>query len=238
MYTFKADSRSRDQITTERVENMLLGFNFYWLGKYAAFYIEGLAMTVQLALCALILGTVFGIFIGLMRVSHNKPLALVANCWVNFIRGVPVILQIYIIYYGLSLNISDFWAAVISLTVNSSAYIGETVRAGIQAVDKGQMEAARCIGMNYLKAMRLIIIPQAIKNILPAMGNEFIIIIKNTSLVSIIGLHELTYLSNTIRADIYLAFEPLIITALVYFALTYLLKQALGVMERRMHAND
>lgn len=215
-----------------------MGFNFYWLTKYYPFYIEGLTLTVELAFCALVLGTVFGIIIGLMRVSHNRLLAFLANSWVNFIRGVPVILQIYIVYYGLSLNLSDFWAAVISLTVNSSAYIGETVRAGIQAVDKGQMEAARCVGMSYLKAMKLIIIPQAIKNILPAMGNEFIIMVKNTSLVSIIGLHELTYLSNTIRADTYLAFEPLIITAFVYFVLTYLLKKMLGVLEERMHAND
>lgn len=215
-----------------------MGFNFYWLTKYYPFYIEGLTLTVKLAFCALLLGTVFGIIIGLMRVSHNKLLVFLANSWVNFIRGVPVILQIYIVYYGLSLNLSDFWAAVISLTVNSSAYIGETVRAGIQAVDKGQMEAARCVGMSYLKAMRLIIIPQAIKNILPAMGNEFIIMVKNTSLVSIIGLHELTYLSNTIRADTYLAFEPLIITAFVYFVLTYLLKKMLGVLEARMHEND
>ncbi len=216
----------------------MLGLNFNWLGKYYLFYLEGLSMTVRLALCAVVLATVLGVIIGLMRVSNNKPMVMLANAWVNFVRGVPVILQIYIIYYGLSLNFSDFWAAVISLTVNSSAYIGETVRAGIQAVDKGQMEAARCIGMSYSKAMRLIIIPQAIKKILPALGNEFIILIKNTSLVSIIGLHELTYLSNTIRANTYLAFEPLIITAIVYFGLTYILKKVLGVMEERMRASD
>jgi len=217
---------------------MIFGLSFHWLGKYVSFYVEGLLMTVQLALCAVALGTIFGTLVGLMRLSRNKPLVFFATAWVDFIRGVPVILQIYIIYYGLSLNIPDFWAAVISLTVNSSAYIGETVRAGIQAVDKGQMEAARCIGMSYAKAMRLIIIPQAIKKIFPALGNEFIILIKNTSLVSIIGLHELTYLSNTIRANTYLAFEPLIITAIVYFSLTYILKKALGVIERRMSASD
>jgi len=195
-------------------------------------------MTLQLAIFAVLFGTVFGIIIGLMRISKNKPMALISSSYVNFIRGIPIMVQIYIIYYGMSLNIPDFWAAVAALTVNSSAYIGEHVRAGIQAVDKGQMEAARCVGMPYMKAMRLIVIPQAIKNILPSLCNEFILLIKNTSVVSIIGLHELTYLSNAIRANTYLAFEPLIVTAFVYFCVTYILKKLVGILERRLKESD
>ena len=217
---------------------MIFGLKFTFLERYYSFYLRGLSMTLQLAIFAVLFGTVFGIIIGLMRISKNKPMALISSSYVNFIRGIPIMVQIYIIYYGMSLNIPDFWAAVAALTVNSSAYIGEHVRAGIQAVDKGQMEAARCVGMPYMKAMRLIVIPQAIKNILPSLCNEFILLIKNTSVVSIIGLHELTYLSNAIRANTYLAFEPLIVTAFVYFCVTYILKKLVGILERRLKESD
>lgn len=217
---------------------MFLGLKFGFLERYYSFYLRGLSMTLKLAVFAVLFGTVFGIFIGLMRISKRKPISLLSTSYVNFIRGIPVMVQIYLIYYGLHLNIPDFWAAVAALTVNSSAYIGEHVRAGIQAVDKGQMEAARCLGMPYIKAMRLIVIPQAIKNILPSLCNEFILLIKNTSVVSIIGLHELTYLSNAIRANTYLAFEPLIVTAFIYFCVTYVLKKCVGILERRLKESD
>lgn len=216
----------------------ILGFKFYWFEKYWRFYVWGLETTLKLAGATVLLAIVMGVFIGLMRLSKNKLIAGIASSWVNFVRGVPVILQVYIIYYGLNLGLSDFWAAVVALMVNSSAYISETVRAGIQAVDKGQMEAARCVGMTYVQAMWHIVIPQAIKNILPALCNEFILLVKNTSIVSIIGLHELTYRTNAIRSNTYLAFEPLICSAIIYFVVTYILKKLVGVLERRLQASD
>ena len=146
--------------------------------------------------------------------------------------------QIFIVYYGIATSLPQFWAAVVSLTVNSSVYIAEHTRAGMQAVNKGQMEAARCIGMSKLQANWYIIIPQAIKNILPSLCNEFILLIKNTSIVSVIALHELTYTSNSVRANTFLAFEPLIVTAFIYFMITYVLKRLVGILERRLHAHD
>ena len=216
----------------------IFGFKFYWFEKYWRFYVWGLELTLQLALATVGLAIVFGILIGLLRLSHNRLLSGIAAGWVNFIRGIPVMLQVYIVYYGLSFPIPDFWAAVIALTINSSAYISETVRAGIQAVDRGQMEAARCVGMRYGQAMWHIVIPQAIKNILPALCNEFILLIKNTSIVSVIGLHELTYRTNAIRSNTYLAFEPLIVSAIIYFVVTYVLKKLVGILERRLQASD
>lgn len=213
-------------------------FNFSFITKYYPYYIWGLEMTLKLAACSLILGTLLGLVVALLRLSKWRIPRMLAGFWINFIRGVPVMLQVYIIYYGLSLNLPDFWASVVALSVNSSAYVGEIIRAGIQSVDHGQMEAARCVGMSQPKAMRLVILPQAIKNILPALCNEFILLIKNTSIVSIIGLHELTYRSNTVRANTYLTFEPLIISAIVYFGVTYILKQLVGVLERKMKANE
>ena len=149
-----------------------------------------------------------------------------------------MLVQVYIVYYGLNLNISSFMAGVIALTVHSSAYIAEIVRSGIQAVDKGQMEAARSLGQSHSQGMLLVVIPQAIKNILPALCNEFIVVIKNTSIVSVIGIQELMYNTDTIRSLTYLSFEPLIIVAVIYFILTYIIKQLVAIFERRLKASD
>lgn len=202
------------------------------------YYLEGFKWTILLAFFAVLLSIAWGICLALMRLSSYKVISFIAISYVNFIRGTPLLVQIYIIYYGLSLNLPDYFAAVIALTVHSGAYISEIVRAGIQAVDKGQMEAARSLGMTHGNAMRRIIIPQAIKNILPALCNEFIIIIKNTSLMSVIGISELMYNVDTVRGNTYLAFEPLIIAAVMYFITTYILKHLVGILERRLQLSD
>lgn len=216
----------------------ILGLNFSFLGRYWQYYVEGLKVTIQIAFFVLIFATVCGAVIGLMRISRNKIISGVSSAYVNFIRGVPLLIQVFIFYYGLNLDLPEFWAGVVALTVNSSAYMGEHVRAGIQAVNKGQMEAARCVGMTKVQGMWHVVLPQAIKNILPSMCNEFILLIKNTSIVSAIALHELTYLSNTVRVMTYLSFEPLIITALIYFSVTYVLKKLVGILEGRLKSSD
>lgn len=212
--------------------------NFSFVPQYWWYYSSGLWMTVKLAFWTLILSTVIGVIIGVARMSSFKPLRILMSMWINFIRGVPVMVQILVVYYGIATNLPEFWAAVVALTVNSSVYIAEHTRAGIQAVNKGQLEAARCIGMTGFQATRYIIMPQAIKNTLPSLCNEFILLIKNTSVVSVIALHELTYNSNTVRANTFLAFEPLIITAIIYFVITYTLTQLVGILERRLRAHD
>ncbi len=217
---------------------MFLGFNFSFLEKYSFYYWDGLKVTLQLSFWTLIAATVVGVAMGLLRVQNHKTLNVIIDGWINFIRGVPVMVQIFIVYYGIATTLPPFWAAVVSLTVNSSVYIAEHTRAGMQAVNKGQMEAARCIGMSKLQANWYIIIPQAIKNVLPSLCNEFILLIKDTSIVSVIAVHELTYTSNTVRANTFLAFEPLIVTAVLYFVVTYILKKLVGILERRLHAHD
>ena len=217
---------------------MIFGLNFTFLKEYWFLYADGLKVTLELAFWTLFLATVVGVALGMLRVQNYPVISSIIDGWINFIRGVPVMVQIFIVYYGIATSLPQFWAAVVSLTVNSSVYIAEHTRAGMQAVNKGQMEAARCIGMSKLQANWYIIIPQAIKNVLPSLCNEFILLIKETSIVSVIALHELTYTSNSVRANTFLAFEPLIVTAVIYFLITYLLKRLVGILERRLHAHD
>ncbi len=217
---------------------MIFGLNFTFLSKYGFYYLDGLVVTLQLAFWTLLLATIVGVVIGMVRVQNYKIISNIIDGWINFVRGVPVMIQIFIVYYGVATSLPQFWAAVVALTVNSSVYIAEHTRAGMQAVNKGQMEAARCVGMSRMQANWHIIIPQAIKNVLPSLCNEFILLIKETSIVSVIALHELTYVSNSVRSNTFLAFEPLIVTAVIYFIITYILKKLVGILERRLHAHD
>lgn len=229
--------------------------DFGFLSQYFSFFIDGAKITVILAIFTVMFGVLFGMILALMKLSNgnilSKLLKFIASAYIEFIRGTPILVQLYIIYYGLPKigidfsglsflgdSVPDFMAGIITLSINSSAYVAEIIRAGIQAVDKGQMEAARSLGMSKTMAMFHIIIPQAIKNILPALGNEFIVVIKESSIVSIIGIHELMYNADTVRGNTFQPFEPLIFAAVVYFAMTFLLSRVLGIAERRMKTSD
>jgi polar amino acid transport system permease protein len=205
------------------------------------FFINGAKFTVFLAFFSVLIGVMLGIILALMRLSKKKVLNLISTAYIEFIRGTPVLVQLYIVFYGLphvGINLPDFVAGILALSVNSGAYVAEIIRAGIQAVDKGQMEAARSIGMTQGMAMRYIIIPQAIKNILPALGNEFIVVIKESSIASIIGIHELMYNADTVRGNTFQPFEPLIVAAIIYFILTFTLSKIVASFERRMKTSD
>lgn len=225
--------------------------NFSFLPKYYTFFIDGAKNTVLLAFFTVALGVVLGVFLALMRISKNKLLNIISTAYVEIIRGTPLLVQIFIIYYGLPLiginfpSIAflgsageEFVAGIIALSINSGAYVAEIIRSGIQSVDKGQMEAARSLGMTYSMSMKHIIIPQAFKNILPALGNEFIVIIKESSIVSVIGINELMYNANTVRGNTFIPLEPLIVAAGIYFVLTFTLSKLLGIVERRMKVSD
>lgn len=216
--------------------------DFSFLSKYYMFFFNGAKFTLVLAVFTVIFGVMLGVILALMRISNNKLLNFLAAAYVEFIRGTPVLVQVYLIYYGLpsilGLNLPDMAAGILALSINSGAYVAEIIRAGIQAVDKGQLEAARSLGMKYTTAMRYIIIPQAIKNILPALGNEFIVVIKESSIVSVIGIHELMYNADTVRGNTFRAFEPLIIAALMYFVMTFTLSKLMGRAERRLKTSD
>ena len=216
----------------------MFGLNFGFLSKYWIYYTAGLWMTLKLAFWTLIFSTIIGVVLGMIRVGKNKAVNTAIDMWISFIRGVPVMLIVFIVYYGIATGLPSFWAGVVALTVNSSVYIAEHTRAGMQADNKGQMEAARCIGMSHLEGNMYIIIPQAIKNILPSLANEFILLIKNTSIVSVIAIQELTYKSSIVRTNTFRAFEPLIVSAFIYFTVTWILNQGVRLLERRLHRND
>jgi amine acid ABC transporter, permease protein, 3-TM region, His/Glu/Gln/Arg/opine family len=216
--------------------------NFTFLGKYSEYYLKGAEITIVLAFFAVLCGTILGLALTLLRRSKFKPISYIATAYVEFVRGTPLLVQIYIIYIGLpkliGIDMPDMTVGSIALALNSAAYISEIIRAGIEAVDKGQMEAARSLGMNQGLAMVHVIIPQAFKNILPALGNEFISVIKESSMVSVIGVAELMYNASIVRGNTALGLEPIIVAAVVYFVLTFTLTRCLGYVERRMKASD
>lgn len=223
--------------------------------KYYPYYLEGAKNTILIALFTVILGTLVGTLLALMRLSKNTLLKAIAATYIEFIRGTPVYVQILIIYFGLSqigiefpkaewldpvigMNFSDFMSCVITLSINSAAYVAEIVRAGIQAVDKGQMEAARSLGMSQSLAMKQIILPQAIKNILPALGNEFVTVIKESSIVAVIGIADLMFKAKIISGKNAMSFMPYIVVAIIYFILTFTLSKLMALLERRMKNSD
>ncbi|MCT4583900.1 MAG: amino acid ABC transporter permease [Peptostreptococcaceae bacterium] len=224
--------------------------DFSFLNNYYGFFINGTKITILLAFFTVIFGLVLGTFLSLMKLSKNKLISLIATSYIEFIRGTPLLVQLYLIYYGFpSIGIefpsisgisgsSEFIAGVIALSINSAAYIAEIIRAGIQAVDKGQDEAGRSLGFDYKDTMRYIIIPQAFKNVLPALGNEFIVVVKESAIVSIIGIHDLMYNTDTVRGNTFKAFEPLIVTAVIYFMITFTLSKFVSNFERRLASND
>ncbi|MGN0145135.1 MAG: amino acid ABC transporter permease [Clostridium sp.] len=216
--------------------------NFLFIGKYYEYYIKGTEITIILAICSVLCGTVLGLALSLLRRSRFKILSFIAKAYVEFMRGTPILVQIYIIYIGIpklvGADLPDIVVGAIALSLNSSAYVSEIIRAGIEAVDKGQLEAARSLGMNNRLAMFEIIIPQAFKNILPALGNEFISVIKESSMVSVIGVAELMYNAGIVRGNTALGLEPIVIAAGIYFVITFVLTRALGHVERRMKVSD
>ncbi|QQO09262.1 amino acid ABC transporter permease [Breznakiella homolactica] len=229
--------------------------NFSFLARYWPFYLNGAKNTILLAMFSVVLGTAIGLILSLMKLSKHRVPRFIATAYIEFIRGTPLLVQLFIIYYGLQsigirfpnvvwlskllgISFSDFMAGIVTLGINSGAYVGEIFRAGIQAVDKGQTEAARSLGMSQFMTMRYIVIPQAIRNILPALGNEFVVVIKESSIVSIIGIADLMYRADTVRGNTFQPFEPLIVAAVLYFLMTFPLSKLLAYIERRMRAGD
>ncbi|GFP74148.1 amino acid ABC transporter permease [Clostridium fungisolvens] len=217
-----------------------MGFADIW-NKYHGFYIQGAELTIVLAFFTVIFGTIIGLFLSLMKLSKNKILKFIGSAYIEIIRGTPILVQLYIIFYGLDyigIHLSGIMSGVITLSINSGAYVAEIIRAGINAVDKGQTEASRSLGLTKGATMRYIIIPQALKNILPALGNEFVTIIKESSIVSVIGIAELMYKADTVRGNTFEPFTPLIIAAGIYFVMTFTLSKLVAAFERRLGASD
>nr|WP_312578734.1 amino acid ABC transporter permease [Sedimentibacter sp.] len=198
-------------------------------------FFEGAALTLQISALALIISIPIGVIIGLLRVSSNKILSLIAALYVEFMRGVPLLVLLIWIYFvmGQFLNLGAYWSAVLGLAIFSGAFIAEIVRSGIQSVPRGQLEAARSSGMSYMQAMMLVILPQAVRTVLPPMASQFIILIKDSSLVSTISVVDLTLVGKNLVATTFRSLEVWTFIALLYFVMTFTLSQIIRYFERK-----
>ncbi len=213
------------------------------LSRYPNLFLSGLGYTLLLSLITVSFGVLLGSLIALMRRSRFRPIAFIATAYVEIIRGTPLLLQLYFFAFLLPemlpvLDLSNFTCICVALVLNSAGYVSEVIRAGIQAVDYGQTEAARSLGMTARQTMLRVVFPQAIKNILPALCNEFVTVIKETSLASTFFIGDLMTTYNTIKGAMYLVLEPLIVVGIIYFVLTFTLSKAIAVLERRLKASD
>ncbi|MEE6452693.1 amino acid ABC transporter permease [Gottfriedia acidiceleris] len=215
-----------------------MGFDFGIVKEYIPFFLKGTGLTIGLSLAGIFLGTIIGLFIGLGKMQSNKWLALPFVWYINFFRGTPLFVQILLIHFGVVPyfigETNAIAAAIIALSLNAAAYIAEIFRAGIQSIDKGQMEASRSLGMTHVQAMRHVILPQAIKRMIPPLGNEFIVLIKESSIAAIIAAPELMYWSRAMQGQYYKVWEPYISAAVIYLVLTLTLSFVLNRIERRL----
>ena len=206
---------------------------------------DGLQVTLEVTFFSVLIGIVIGFLVAVVRSTYDKTgklklLNAICKVYLTVIRGTPVQVQLMIIYFVVfgSVNISKVIVAVISFGINSGAYVAEIFRSGIMSIDEGQFEAGRSLGFNYVQTMWYIIMPQALKNVLPALGNEFISLLKETSVGSYIALQDLTKGGDIIRSRTYDAFTPLIAVALIYLALVMLFSWLIQLLERRLRQSE
>lgn len=207
----------------------------YW----DVFLIKGLTTTLALSAIAVFFGAILGTLLAFGKMGKSRILRGIITAYVEIIRGTPSLLQVYVGYFVVplllpSLNVSTYASVAIALTINSSAYVSEVIRSGIQAVDKGQTEAARSLGLTQSQAMIKVVLPQAVRNILPALGNEFITIIKETSLASTFFVGDLMTSYLTVNGKEFLPLQCLLIVGIIYFILTFILGRGVSALERRL----
>jgi polar amino acid transport system permease protein len=212
-------------------------------GRYMA-YLDGLKVTIIISLLAIIIGIAIGVIVAVVKVSAANSkmrwLTGICNIYINIIRGTPLMVQLLIIYNLVftSRNTNEIIVGAVCFGINSGAYVAEIIRAGIESIDRGQMEAGRSLGLNYIQTMRLIILPQAVKNILPALGNEFIVLIKETSVAGVIAVTDLTKAAQYVGSRTWDILPPLVIAAGCYLIIVMGLSKLLAVFERRLARGD
>ena len=210
---------------------------FDFLPKYYTTYIDATVTTLKVSLIALLIGLLLGIGICLAKISTIKILNILATIYVEIIRNTPILVQIMIIYFALpevGISFTPFMSAIIALSINSGAYVSEIFRSGILAIDKGQMEAGRSLGLSYFQTMKFIILPQALKNSLPALGNEFISLVKESSIVYFVGVADIMFAANTVKNATYETFGPYLIAAAIYFIITSVLSFLVKRLEKKL----
>ena len=245
-FDFKSWSDSIENVDKDILVYPTYKYNIFTVFRdYYQFFLSGLLKTLLFSIISVFLSLIVGALVCLMRISKIKPISFVASAYVEVIRGVPSLLLLLIVYalvprISLGAFNTEIIACILALFINSSAYMAEIYRSGIQAVDKGQMEAARALGLSYNKAMFKVIIPQAIKNVLPSIGNALIMVIKETSLASQIdaGIGELMSVKRQITAATYINLEPYFIIAFIYFIVTFSLSKVVRIVEKRLESHE
>ena len=226
-------------------------FNFSFLPKYGVYFLQALGYTLLLAVISVLLAVIPALLLAFMRLSKNKFVRGISGAYIAIFRSTPLLVQLSIIYFGFFgaisiprlyifgfIDISRFIPGVVALALNSSAYVAEIFRAGILAVDAGQTEAARSLGLSATQAMKLVVLPQAIKNVLPALGNEVVTMVKESSICSTLGMVELMFAAKTVATSTYISLAPYVLAALMYFCITYPAGKAIEALERRMRRGD
>ncbi len=216
---------------------MALELNLSIITDNLPLLLEGAVITLEITALSVGLGLLIGMVVGVAKLSNKGFLRALASIYIDFIRGTPLLVQIFLVYFALpqilGTRIDPFVAAVSACSINSGAYIAEIFRAGIQSIDKGQMEASRALGLSWFQAMRFVIMPQAFKRIIPPLGNEFIAMLKDSSLVSVIGFEELTRTGQLIISRTYAAFEIWIVVAILYLIMTLAISRFVAYLEKR-----
>ena len=226
-------------------------FNFSFLPKYASFFLQGVEYTLLLSVVSVALAVIPALLLAIMRLSRSGIIRGISGAYIAVFRSTPLMVQLYIIFYGLFsviripsvtimgfIDISRFIPGVVALSLNSSAYVAEIFRAGILAVDSGQMEAARSLGLSKWKGLKLVVLPQAIKNVLPALANELVTMVKESSICSVLGMTELIWGAKTVATTTYKTLSPYVLAAIVYFAINFPASKIIEAIERRMRRGD
>ena len=227
-------------------------FNFSFLGEYGVYILQALGYTLLLAVVSVLLAIIPALTLAIMRLSKNRLVKGISGAYIAIFRSTPLLVQLSIIYFGLfgAVRIPNSWQlfgfiplrrfipGVVALALNSSAYVAEIFRGGILAVDIGQTEAARSLGLTSWSSMKLVVLPQAIKNVLPALANEIVTMVKESSICSTLGMAELMFAAKTVAGATYITLAPYTIAALIYFAINYPASKAIEAIERRMRRGD
>ncbi|WP_435412158.1 ABC transporter substrate-binding protein/permease [Pediococcus argentinicus] len=210
--------------------------NQSFFAKYNKFFIDGTIWTLAFAAISVIFGSIIGTLLAIMKIGISFILKAIANVYIEFIRGTPLMVQAFMVFFGtqiIGFNLSPFVAGAIAMAINSGAYVAEIIRSGINSVSDGQSEAAASLGLNRSKALRYVILPQALKNIWPALGNEFVTVIKESSVLSVIGATELMFQASNVQGASFKPFLPIFIVAMIYFVLTFGISRILNLIEKR-----
>jgi glutamine transport system permease protein len=219
-----------------------MNFDFQLIFNSIPLLLLGAGITIEITTLSVTFGLLIGMFVGIGRLSKRRLISFPAVIYVDFIRGTPLLVQIFLIYFALPIvlgqRIDPFIAAITACSINSGAYVAEIFRGGIQSIDKGQTEAGRSLGMTWGQTMRFIILPQAFKRIIPPLGNEFIAMLKDSSLVSVIGFEELTRRGQLIIARTYGSFEIWLTVAFIYLVMTLTISRFVAYLERRYKIDD